>query len=72
MAKFITLDCKDGRTAINVDHIVFIRESTSKSGERYCTMSFNQAVAKEWDGTLAALVAELGGAAEASRAPASP
>ncbi len=62
MSKFITLDCKDGRTAINIDHIVFIRESTSKNGERYCTMSFNQAVAKEWDGTLAALVAELEGA----------
>jgi hypothetical protein len=72
MAKFITLDCKDGRAAINIDHIVFIRESTSKSGERYCTMSFNQAVAKEWDGTLAALVAELDKASQASRTPASP
>ena len=62
MAKFITLNCKDGRTAINVEHIVFIRESSSKSGEHYCTISFNQAVAKEWDGDLSALVAELGGA----------
>jgi hypothetical protein len=72
MAKFITLDCKDGRTTINIDHIVFIRESSSKSGEHYCTISFNQAVAKEWHGDLAVLAAELGVASEASHAPASP
>jgi hypothetical protein len=66
MAKFITLDCKDGRTAINIEHIMFIRESSNKNGEHYCTISFNQAVYKEWDGDLSVLVAKLGGTSEAS------
>ena len=61
MAKFITLDFKDGRTAINIEQIMFIRESSSKNGDHYCTISFNQAVAKEWEGDLSVLIAELGG-----------
>lgn len=72
MAKFITLDFKDGRTAINIEHIMFIRESSSKNGEHYCTISFSQTVSKEWEGDLSMLVAELDGASAASRAPASP
>ena len=59
MATFITLDCKDGRTAVNLEQIMFIRESSSKNGDHYCTISFNQGVSKEWEGDLSVLVAEL-------------